>query len=394
MVLNFYEGLWASLAAPLIRRMDAQSAHHTLLEVARVLDGIDPAILAAQFANRETLPEQPTSVGGVTLPHPLILSAGFVKGDGFALEQDALAAVAQGRNIIPGWRTMPALVGAVEFGSFTRYPRLGNPGRVMWRDNATASTQNRVGLRNPGARAAASFLSLNGEHLPPVFGINLAVSPGVTDPSQEVDEVLDSAHFFLDAGVIPSWLTLNLSCPNTEDDPGANQTAAKARRLCAALVNAVDVPVWIKVSPDLSPDQYAALMTVFAETGIRAVIATNTLAQPTPDGTAVAGVGGGRLRDSALEAVRHLKGEEILTPSDLRSASPLPHAVEGEQKPMLPVSAGRSDKKRLDLIGCGGIIHGGHLRDFRDAGASAFMIYSALVFRGPLAAALILHESR
>ncbi len=94
----------------------------------------------------------------MTLPHPLIVAAGLVKGDGFASEAEALAAVARGRNIMPGWRSLPALVGAVEFGSFTRWPRLGNPGCVVWRDMATRSMQNRVGLRNPGATAAAAFL--------------------------------------------------------------------------------------------------------------------------------------------------------------------------------------------------------------------------------------------
>ena len=50
-------------------------------------------------------------VGGVTLPHPLIVAAGLVKGDGFASEAEALAAVARGRNIVPGWRSLPTLVG-------------------------------------------------------------------------------------------------------------------------------------------------------------------------------------------------------------------------------------------------------------------------------------------
>ena len=62
----------------------------------------------------------------------------------------------RGRDVVPGWRSLPALVGAVEFGSYTRHPRLGNPGRVVWRDHATRSMQNRIGLRNPGARAAAA----------------------------------------------------------------------------------------------------------------------------------------------------------------------------------------------------------------------------------------------
>ena len=45
------------------------------------------------------------------------------------------------------------------------------------------------------------------------------------------------------------------------------------------------------------------------------------------------------------------------------------------------------------LFGCGGLLDGADWRAFQAAGARAGMIYSALVFRGPLAAALILHEA-
>ncbi|MBK8020073.1 MAG: hypothetical protein IPK19_01295 [Chloroflexi bacterium] len=121
-------------------------------------------------------------------------------------------------------------------------------------------------------------------------------------------------------------------------------------------------PLWVKVSPCLAAEQYAALMRVFAETGVRAVVATNTLSQPTPDGSTVAGVAGGRLRSPALAAVEQL--------SRARTEGSYP----------------------VDIIGGGGILTGAHLRAFQNAGASAAMIYSALVFRGPLAAALILNE--
>ena len=146
-----------------------------------------------------------------------------------------MLAVSEGRNIIPGWRLVPALAGPVEFGSFTRYPRLGNPGTVVWRNAATQSTQNRVGLRNPGARAAAIFLGQRRSQLPKEFGINIAVSPGVEDIDEQTRHVVESLAFFLDAGVHPSWFTLNLSCPNTEDDPQGRQleaeTQAALRRL-------------------------------------------------------------------------------------------------------------------------------------------------------------------
>jgi dihydroorotate dehydrogenase len=296
----------------------------------------------------------------------MILAAGFVKGTGFADEQAALLAVERGDNIIPGWRTMPALVGQVEFGSFTRWPRLGNPGTVIWRDTTTLSTQNRVGLKNPGAAAAAAFLARHKAAIPPVFGINIAVSPGVSDPAQETQEAVESFDHFFTGGICPAWFTLNISCPNTEDDPGGHQTEERARNLCRAVVNrlADRVPLWVKVSPGLSDEQYMALMRAFAETGVRGVVATNTLARPTLDDARVmAGVGGGRLHEYAVTAASILMREKL------------------------------KYGYTVDVIGCGGVQDARTYRDFTQLGIQAVQYWSALIYRGPLAAAHILREA-
>jgi len=344
-------------------------------------------------------------------------------------------------------------VGLVEFGSFTRWPRPGNPGVVTWRDVPTRSTQNRIGLRNPGARAAAAFLGARRAMLPRQYGINIAVSPGVSDPAQQIDEVLASLDAFVAAGVAPTWFTLNLSCPNTEDDPRGHQTADEARALCAAALallretilpsspnpfppadggkgrrnaalprpvgkycntplrdQAAGIaphppapsptlrggkgsrpaailpsplvgegpgmggksappptgripPLWVKVGPDLSDEQYRALLRVFAETGVAAVVATNTLPLPAPDDPAVmAGVGGGRLHARAVEVAALLMAE--------RAAHGYP----------------------VDVIGCGGVQDGATLRAFARLGIAAMQYWSALVYRGPLASALLAYE--
>jgi dihydroorotate dehydrogenase len=113
----------------------------------------------------------------------------------------------------------------------------------------------------------------------------------------------------------------------------------------------------------LADEQYAILMRVFAEVGVRGVIATNTLAQPAPGADQlVAGVGGGRLHDCAVAATIRLSQE--------RSRHDYP----------------------VDVIGCGGVIDKTTHHAFKQAGALAVQYWSALIYRGPLAGALILNE--
>jgi dihydroorotate dehydrogenase len=361
---------YAGLLRPAIFRGSAQDAHAHMLALLARLDRLPWLCGLLAALRRAMMPPRPVEAGGVLLEHPLILAAGLVKGDGFVYEGSALTAVQRGRNIMPGWRAIPAMAGVVEFGSFTRWPRPGNPGTVLWRDAATGSTQNRVGLKNPGVHAAAAFLAARRHSLPSQFGINIAVSPGVDDPAQQIDEVLAGLRAFIDRGVFPAWFTLNLSCPNTEDDPGGHQTAGGAAQLCGAAVDYLraaearvgrNIPLWVKVGPGLADEQYAALMGVFERVGVRAVIATNTLAMPSPeDATLAAGIGGGLLHAPAVAAAEMLR-------------------------------AAQDGAGAVDIIGCGGVTDGATFRAF---GTPTAQYWSALVYRGPFAAALIQAESR
>jgi len=360
------------LVRPLLFTQSAQDAHARVSNVLKRLDNNETAILTLRNIHKMSFQKMVISAGDVWLDNPFILAAGFVKGMGFEDEKSALNAIRQGINIMPGWRAMPSLVGAVEFGSFTRHPRIGNSGTVMWRDQTTYSTQNRVGLKNPGAVAAAAFLYIKLNQLPKIFGINIAMSPGVDDPDREKQDVIEAVNAFLMRGIYPSWFTLNISCPNTEDDPEGNQTESGARTLCEAVVNLLKtaqeeignhIPLWVKVSPSLSSAQYEGLMHAFHETGVKAVIATNTLPASTPDKNAhIAGVGGGRLHSEAVKATQLLVGYA------------------------------KKHDYALDVVGCGGVQDPQTYHDFVHAGADVVQYWSSMIYRGPLVAALILND--
>lgn len=358
--------IYKQISQRFIFKLSAHRAHDMTLRLLTIADKNVILLALARLAYRLAFAYRPVTIGNVELNYPLMLAAGFVKGHGFANQQQALQAVESGTNIMPGWRSVPTLLGIVEFGSFTPHPRLGNDGIVMWRDEDTQSTQNRVGLKNPGAVAAATFLQRHRQYLPTTFGINIAPTPAVDDLEREITEITQAMSAFIERDIRPAWFTLNLSCPNTEDDPSGHQTQHRTHAVCHAIIRHLaphNIPLWVKISPALSANQYEILMQVFDAVGVAAVIATNTHAEPTPDDASVkAGIAGGRLHHRATTAVAHLRHAQIK------------HAHE------------------VDIIACGGILDGESYRNFKTLGVEVAQYWSALVFRGPLAAPIIERE--
>lgn len=304
-------------------------------------------------------------VGRVSLGSPLILAAGLVKGDGFATEQAALRAVGDGRNIIAGWRSVPALVGPVEMGSFTPRPRLGNTGRLLWRDTGGRNLMNRVGLRNPGAAAAAAFLAERSDALPDVYGISIASDPDQTDPVRRDDGTVWAVRRFLQAGLRPSWMTVNISCPNVPQGYAHAALPEEVARLCRAIRDELpeETALWVKVGPDVGAGRYGSLARAAVEGGAEAIVATNTAPAKISDSRIGVGVGGASLHPRALRVVEEL-------------------AV-----------ARRESGTEWAIVGCGGVLDGAGYQAFVDRGAGAVQYWSAMVFRGPMAPALILSES-
>lgn len=349
-LMELADGGYHRIVRPLFFRLSPDNAHVAMLRMLTMLDAM-PTL--AKSISPPPLTGASVQAGGVSLSSPVMVAAGLVKGHGFSDENEAVEA-AHHINLLPGWWSIPLMCGAVEIGSFTRYPRLGNTPPVMWRDVATRSTQNRIGLKNPGAQAASVFLGKN--RPPATFGISIATTPGEGDPAVQAEHVAQSIAFFLQHEVKPAWFTINLSCPNTEDDPQAAQTEQLAAQVAAAAVQAAgETPVWVKIGPDLNDYQYQVLIEAFAAAGVRAVVATNTLAAPVTGQAYTAGLAGGRLFERALSVVLKL--------FSLRERQGYP----------------------LDIIGCGGVMDGETLHSYMDAGAQAAQVWSGLVYRGPFA---------
>lgn len=173
------------------------------------------------------------------------------------------------------------------------------------------------------------------------------------------------------------------------------------------------IPLWVKIGPELGAAQYEALMEVFAEVGVGAVIATNTLARPV--------MGDARGSSAAADDKNTDKDTDAMyssTPTESSSVgTPYMASVRADEarpaqaKPSLNAGVGGGSlhthaldavrhlavaRERLGaqvcIVGCGGVLDGESARALLDAGADALQYWSALIYRGPLAAAVIQRE--
>jgi len=281
----------------------------------------------------------PVRVMGLDFPNPVGLAAGLDKNG------DAIDGLAQ------------LGFGFVEIGTVTPRPQPGNPKPRLFRLPEAEAIINRMGFNNQGvdhllARVQASRYS-------GVLGINIG-----KNFDTPVENAVDDYLFCLER-VYPyaSYVTVNVSSPNT---PGLRslQFGDSLRQLLEALRQRQEelagrhgrrVPLAIKIAPDMSDEETAQVARALLDTGMDAVIATNTtLGREGVEGLEHAGEAGGLsgapVREKSTHTVRVLAGE-----------------LGG----------------RLPIIAVGGITEGRHAAEKIAAGASLVQIYTGFIYKGP-----------
>ena len=278
-----------------------------------------------------TTPRLRVRLAGLDLPNPVGLAAGF--------DKNAVA--------------LPALTragfGFVEAGAATPRPQPGNPRPRLFRLSEDRAVINRFGFNNDGAEAIAARLA--NRPAAGVVGLNLGANKDSADRAGDFAKVLRRCGAHVD------FATVNVSSPNTEKLRDLQGPAA-LRALLAGVMEARaglprPVPVFLKIAPDLSPDELAELAEVALASGLDAIIATNTTLSRDGLASAHAGQAGG------------LSGRPLFEKST-RVLAQLSSLTEG----------------RIPLIGVGGIDSAETAYAKILAGASAVQIYSALVYQG------------
>ena len=313
-----------------LTRLDAERAHHLAGALIRLAGAVAPLRAAVQATFGRSAGE-PTTLFGRQVPGRLGLAAGF--------DKDA---------------TMAAGLGAlgfafVEVGTVTARPQPGNDKPRLRRVIERSALVNRMGFNNAGAHAAARRRLRRtpyGRRL--LLGANIGKTK-LIPASDAVADYVTSAR-----AVAPhvDYLVVNVSSPNTPGLRDLQQTGTlrpilAAVRDAATAAAAREVPVLVKIAPDLADADVDGVAHLAAELGLAGVVAVNTtIAHDYGAG----GLSGAPLVDRGVQVVRRVRrvlGEEAV------------------------------------VIGVGGISTEADARRYLDAGATVVQAYTAFIYRGP-----------
>lgn len=244
----------ARLYAVLLRLMflvQPERIHHLAFRAMRLATALPLLRRAVEKVLAVDDPVLNTTVFGVPFRAPLGLAAGFDKN-------------AEG---IDAWGPMG--FGFAEVGTVTGRSQPGNSAPRLFRLPADRGLINRMGFNNEGADTAAVRLRNRAGTVP--IGVNI----GKTKVVPVEDAAEDYRYSAALLGGLADFMVVNVSSPNT---PGLRdlQAVDSLRPLLKTVTDAVDVPVLVKIAPDLADADIDAVADLAVEAGLAGIVATNT----------------------------------------------------------------------------------------------------------------------
>jgi len=306
------------IVRPLAFSLGAEAAHRATIAALK---------LAPKGRPPEFAPSLRTNVAGIDFSSPVGLAAGFDK-DGEVPEQ-----------------MLGLGFGFVEIGTITPKPQSGNPKPRLFRLIEDQAVINRMGFNNGGQQAA--FDRLNHAKRG-VVGVNVGAN------KDSVDRIADYAVGVRRMSAVASYITINISSPNTPGLRGLQDEGALNELLAAVEEVRTEKPIFLKVAPDLAEGDPERIVRAALDHHLDGIIVANTTVTRPPLKSRHAkeqgGLSGAPLKSLALDALRKFRS-----------------ATGGE----------------IPLIGVGGISNANDAWERIRAGASLIQLYSAMVYEGP-----------
>ena len=283
-----------------------------------------------------------TTIFGKDLDNPIGMAAGFDKN---AEVYNALFKLG---------------FGFVEVGTITPLKQYGNPKPRVFRLVEDEALINRLGFNNHGAEIVKDRIKRNKKL--GLLGINIGPNK---DSSDRLNDYLIGLKTFYDDA---DYITINISSPNTENlrtfhEGNKLQDLLKSIMTEKKNLNS-NIPIAVKVSPDISEDQVSQISEILLEHEIKAIIVSNT-----SEAT----------RDKLGNIQRHQKGG--------LSGKPIE-----EKSNILINKFYKLLKGKIKIIGVGGVDSVQSAYDKFIAGADFVQLYTGMVFNGPNIAGIIKKE--
>ncbi len=307
--------------------MGPETAHSVAMSGLQRLQQFPPALRRFERQHRLVDPRLAQEIWGRQFSNPIGLAAGFDK-DGVAVP--ALAALG---------------FGFLEVGTVTPEPQAGNSPPRLFRHRESRSLQNSMGFNNAGMESLRRRLARRWP--PPVpVGVNVGKNrhTGLTEAEKDYRVLVQHLREYAD------YFVVNVSSPNTPGlrDLQQGETIARLLEVCQ---KETEVPVLVKLSPDMDDQTTADLARAAVEAGAAGLILTNTtvdyslVPKPQPEG----GLSGRVLRRRSFELLKVVASEVF---------------------------------GRCVLVSVGGIESAADVYARLRAGAQLVQIYTALIYRG------------
>lgn len=346
--LQIGDAVWRKILQPYLFAKEPEEAHQaTIRMLKRLQDTGIKSVLGLLYESPYA--EDAVNIGGVVWRNRVGIAAGFDKQC----------------EVVPALDRMG--FGAIEIGTMPPLPQEGNPKPRVFRYPDKKALINRYGFNSVGAEVVA--WRLKKLHQTYTIRAPIGVSIGKNKETSTDPKAMAHDYYLATKSLLPvlrperDYLKVNISSPNT---PGLRDTFSS---LDAFLGNYMDglheltrnrhrprPPIYLKVPPDnLSPDDFAAIVTIAAHHGIGAIEATNTTTS------------------SSLKEESGCREEGGLSGEPLRKLS----------TQALSYMRETADEHGIDLIGVGGISSPEHATEKMSAGAKAVQIYTGLVYQGP-----------